>query len=70
MTYTVTQYADSLDTNPERFEFDTWDEAEEWYCEEIERRVQFRVDHSPYTVSEKERGHMEEQERQLVRISS
>lgn len=70
MTYTVTQYVDSLDPNPERFEFDTWDEAEDWYHEEIERRVQWQVEHSPYPVSEKERGHIEEQERQLVRISS
>lgn len=70
MPYTVTQYADSLDPNPERFEFDTWHEAEDWYWEEIERRVQFQVDHSPHTVSDEERRHMEEQERQLIRISS
>lgn len=69
MTYVVTQYADSLDTNPERFEFDTWDEAEDWYHEEIERRVQWVVDHSPYPISETEREHIEENERQLVRIS-
>lgn len=69
MTYTVTQYADYMDPNPERFEFDTWDEAEDWYHEEIERRVQHQVDHSPYPVSEKEREHMEENERQFLFIS-
>ena len=65
----VTVAQDSLDPNPDVIAFDTDWEAQEWRFEEIERRVQHYVDHSPFAVSEEERESMFEAEAQLVTIT-
>ena len=67
-TYKVTYACDSLDPNPTIKTFDCFNEMEDWINEEVEGRVQFQVDHSSYSIDEKERESIEEQERALVRI--
>ena len=41
---------------------------EDWINEEVDRRVDFDVQHSPYTISEEERIGMEELERCHIKI--
>lgn len=65
----VTAAADSCDPCPDVIAFDTVWEAEDWVAEEIERRVQYAVDHSPYPVSEDDRDSMVETETELFTIT-
>ena len=67
-TYKVTYACDSLDPNPTIKTFNCFYEMEDWINEEVEGRVQFQVDHSSYSIDEKERESIEEQERALIRI--
>jgi hypothetical protein len=57
--------SDSLDPHPDVIAFDSLWEAEDWVADEIERRVQYQVDHSPYPVSEEERDQWAEVEATL-----
>ena len=68
MNYKVTYAIDSLDINPviKTFEFEY--EAEEWLNDEVQRRMDYIVQHSQYTISEKEYKEIEENEYTLVRI--
>ena len=61
---------DTLDTNPEVTFFDTEEQAIDFMEEEIERRVSFQVDHSPYRIEvfEDDLISLREIERSLVRI--
>jgi len=56
------------DSNPEIKTFDLWDELQDYITEEVERRVQFRVENSPFSISEKERENIEQEEYTLVKI--
>ncbi len=68
MNYKVTYAIDSLDSNPtERF-FETQYEAEEWLHNEVQERINYTVQHSQYTISEKEYQEIEEYEYSLVRL--
>lgn len=60
--------SDSMDPWPDVIAFGTAWEAEDWVAEEVARRVQHRVDHSPYTVSEEELEQWHEEESELFRI--
>ncbi len=64
----VSASVDSLDSNPDVIAFDTDFEAQEWVDEEISRRVQYEVEHSPYSISEAELESMIEQEAALFTI--
>ena len=64
----VTYAIDSLDPNPDQFTFETEWEALEFVLEEINRRVQFQVDHSQYAIDETEWESIREVECSLVRI--
>lgn len=64
----VTSSSDSLDPFPERIAFASEWEAQEWVSEQLQARVDYRVQHSPYSVSEEELQHWEEEESQLFRI--
>jgi|TARA_R110002012_G_scaffold265526_1_gene448914 hypothetical protein len=66
--YKVTYQCDSLDSNPTIKTFDAYGEMVDWVTEEVEHRVQFAVEHSPYAISEKERSEIQEWEYSLVRI--
>ena len=68
MNYKVTYAIDSLDSNPTIKTFDEEYEAEEWMNDEIQRRISFTVEHSPFSISEKEYKEIEENEHTLVRI--
>jgi len=64
----VTYAIDSLDPSPVVMDFDSEWEALEWVGEEIERRVSFIVEHSPYSVDESELDAIREVETALCRI--
>ena len=66
----VTYSSDSLDPNPTIKIFDLWNELEDWINEEVQHRVQWTVDHSPYSISEEELEQIEEQEFSLVNIQN
>ena len=68
MNYKVTYAIDSLDTNPTIKTFDEHYEMEEWIHDEVQRRIEFQIEHSPYTISEEEYKEIEENEYSLVRI--
>jgi len=69
MYYTVTYATDSLDTNPTVKTFDSIYEAQDWIADEVQRRVEHTVAHSPYMLSESDIAALEETEYSLVRIS-
>lgn len=64
----VTCAIDSLDPNPEKIAFLSYQEAEEFVAEEIARRVEHIVQHSQYAISEDELEALYEIEYQLFRI--
>ena len=68
MAYKVTQAVDYLDPNPVVTIFEEEWEALDFMHECIEGAVQYRVDHSPYSITEKELEEMHEQECTLIRI--
>ena len=68
MNYKVTYAIDSLDTKPVIKTFEHEYEAEEWLHNEVQERMDYIVQHSQYTISEKEYKKIEENEYSLVRI--
>jgi len=68
MKYKVTYAIDSLDTQPVVKLFDEEYEAEEWLHNEIQERMDYTVQHSPFSISEEEYQEIEEYEYSLVRI--
>jgi len=69
MTITVSYSIDIMDTNPTKMTFDNVDEAHDWIHDEVARRVQHVVDHSPYTLSENDIHDIEANEYTLVSIT-
>lgn len=65
----VTASVDSLDPSPDVIAFADVSDAQEWVHEEIERRVQHQVEHSPYAVTEADREAMTEAEAALFTIT-
>ena len=68
MNYKVTYAIDSLDTKPVIKTFNEEYEALEWLENEVQERMDYTVQHSPFTISEKEYQEIEENEYTLVRI--
>lgn len=68
MPYRVTYAIDSLDPDPivKVFE-DEWD-ASEWLLEKIQARINYQVQHSPYSLSEDEVDSLHEIETSLATI--
>ena len=66
--YKVTYAIDSLDTKPVIKIFENEHDAEEFLHESVQQRMDFIVQHSQYTISEKEYKEIEEIEYSLVRI--
>jgi hypothetical protein len=66
--YRLTHAVCYLDSKPEVKTFDFWDELQDYITEEVERRVQFQIEHSPYSISEEEREAIEQEEYTLVKI--
>jgi|TARA_R110000796_G_scaffold7658_4_gene26139 hypothetical protein len=68
MNWQVTYSIDSLDTNPVIKNFEQEYEAIDWLSEERSRRVDHIVQHSQYSISDKELEEIEETESSLSRI--
>ena len=68
MNYKVTYAIDSLDPNPTIKTFDEEYEALEWLENEVQERIDYTVQHSPFSISEEEYQEIEENEYTLVRI--
>lgn len=68
MTYKVTYAIDYLDPNPTVDLFDTFDEAQDWISDEVERRVDHIVQHSALPIREDELDEIREIELSLVTI--
>tara|TARA_R110000868_G_scaffold23753_2_gene95034 strand:- start:707 stop:922 length:216 start_codon:yes stop_codon:yes gene_type:complete len=66
MQYKITAAMDSLDSNPIVVTFDDWYEAEEWIDTEVSRRLEWSVQHSLCTISDKEYEDMRENEMSLI----
>jgi len=69
MTITVSYSIDTLDTNPTKMVFDNINDAHDWIHDEVARRVQHVVDHSPCTLSETDIQDIEANEYTLVSIT-
>ena len=50
--WVVTASVDTLDPSPDVIAFTDVSEAQDWVAEEVERRVQHQVDHSPYIITD------------------
>lgn len=68
MNYKVIYAIDSLDTKPVIKTFDEEYEALEWLENEVQERIDYTVQHSPFSISEEEYQEIEENEYTLVRI--
>lgn len=66
--WVVTYAIDSLDPSPLVMSFDTWDEAHDWLAHEIDERVRYIVEHSPYSVTEEEYDAIVESETVLAKV--
>lgn len=65
--YKVSYYHDEMDSKPTIKFFDLHSEMEDWIHEEVQRRVDYTVQHSSDTVSEEEYKQIEEYEYSLVK---
>ena len=68
MNYKVTYACFPLDEKPVIKIFEHEYEAEEWLHSEVDRRINFTIEHCPYKLSDKEIINIEESEYSLVRI--
>lgn len=66
--YKVSYYHDEMDSKPTVKFFDFHNEMEDWIHEEVQRRVDYTVQHSSETVSEEEYKQIEEYEYYLVKV--
>ena len=57
-----------VDPNPTIKYFEFFEDMEDWINEEVQRRVDFTVQHSPYTISEEELEGIEQEERCHIKI--
>ena len=68
MNYKVIYPVDSLDTNPTIKIFNEEYEALEWVENEVQRRIDFIVQHSDFCLNDKKYKEIEEYEYSLVQI--
>ena len=68
MNYKVIYPIDSLDTLPIIKTFDSHYDMEEWIHDEVQRRIDFTVQHSDFCLNDKEYKEIEEYEYSLVKI--
>tara|TARA_R100000655_G_scaffold52081_1_gene89879 strand:- start:1511 stop:1768 length:258 start_codon:yes stop_codon:yes gene_type:complete len=66
--YKVTYAVDYLDSNPTIEYFDEWYDMQDYVQDEIQRRIDYTVQHSPFTISEEEYKEIEEYENSLIKI--
>ena len=68
MNYKVIYPIDSLDPLPTIKIFETQFEAEEWLHDEVQKRIDFTVQHSDFCLNDKKYKEIEEYEYSLVQI--
>ena len=72
MNYKVTYYLNTglawVDPNPTIKYFEFFNDMEDWINEEVQRRVDFTVQHSPYSISEEDLEGIEQEERRHIKI--
>ena len=66
--YKVSYYHHEMDSKPTVKFFDLHNELEDWIHDEVQRRVDYTIQHSSNTVSEEEYKQIEEYEYYLVKI--
>ena len=66
--YKVTYPCHEMDSEPTVKYFAFHNEMEDWITEEVQHRIDYTVQHSPFTVSEEEYKEIEEYEYYLVKI--
>ena len=66
--YKVTYPCHEMDSKPTVKFFAFHNDMEDWITEEVQHRIDYTVQHSPFTVSEEEYKEIEEYEYYLVRI--
>ena len=66
--YKVSYYHHEMDSKPTVKFFDLHNEMEDWIHDEVQRRVDYTIQHSSNTVSEEEYKQIEEYEYYLVKI--
>ena len=66
--YQVTAAVAALDSNPTIKIFNEFYEMEDWIQEEMQQRMEWIVQHSPYSISEEEYQAIEEEEYTLFQI--
>ena len=66
--YKVTYPIAELDSNPTIKYFDDWYDMQDYVQDEIQRRIDFTVQHSSFTISEEEYKEIEEYENSLIKI--
>ena len=64
----VTVAVDSLDPFPDRIVLASESDAVDWVADEVQRRLEHRVSHSPCVVSDEDLQHWGEEEMSLIRI--
>lgn len=62
MAFKVTFATDSLDPNPDEWEFETRDEADSFFYDEAMRRLDFRVQHAQHGISQATLSEWEQEE--------
>ena len=66
--YKVIYAVDYLDSNPTIKYFDDWYDMQDYVHDEIQRRIDYIVQHSSFTISEEEYKEIEEYEYSLLKI--
>ena len=64
----VTYAIDSLDPDPMVMQFEEEYEAIDWLNDEMQGRIDHIVQHSPYSLTEKDLSELQERESSLARI--
>ena len=68
MNYKVTYANFPLDEKPVIKTFDEHYEMEEWVHDEVQKRIEFQIEHSPFSISEEDYKDMEDTEYALIRV--
>lgn len=66
----VTVASDSCDPFPDRIAFPSEWEALDWVADEVQRRLDYRVQHSPYPVTDEDLAQWEGEEMTLIQIET
>ena len=67
-TYQVTYACDYMDTNPTVKVFDLFEDMSDWIEETVADRMDWIVQHSPWTISNDEWYELQENEYSLIKV--